>query len=109
MTSLLTTVCLCIAEMNDKDIQTVQKILEGRCLECEEILPDHDIECSMFPVNILTNKLSHVKEFVLKQQWKLNALVEATSNTDKRNKEIMKMIEERLKLVAEINGKDNNV
>ena len=76
------------------DIEIVQKILEGRCLECDRILPEHEASCSDYPVNILTKKMSSVKHFVSERQQRIKDIIESIDDINQRNEELRRFIEE---------------
>lgn len=76
------------------DIEIVQKILEGRCLECDRILPEHEATCSDYPVNILTNKMSSIKHFVSERQQRIKDIIESIDDINQRNEELRRFIEE---------------
>lgn len=82
-------------EMIDYD-EAVQRILEGRCLECNRRLPEHEHTCSDYPVNILTRKLTNVKSYVSSQQQRLKDIVKDIEDIHERNEEIMRYIQEQL-------------
>lgn len=42
--------------------ELVQKILEGRCIECDALLPDHDRHCPVHPHRSAMDKLVRVVE-----------------------------------------------
>lgn len=76
--------------------EMVQRILEGRCLECARQLPEHEATCSDYPVNILTRKLTSVKRYVSDQQQRLKDIIKDIEDINERNEEIMRFIQEQL-------------
>lgn len=95
--------------MTDDELDTVQKILEGRCLECSAVLPEHLVHCSLYEVNIVNRKLNNIKQYVIDQQKKLENLMQTVVQTQLENEELFSMIEERinkLKHIQETRNKD---
>lgn len=95
--------------MTEEELDTVQKILEGKCLECSAVLPEHSVQCSLYEVNIVNRKLSNIKQYITAQQQKLEKLIESCVQTQSENEQLFRMIEERihkLKHIQETRHKD---
>lgn len=88
--------------MTEDELDTVQKILEGRCLECSAVLPEHSVHCSLYEVNIVNRKLSNIKQYVIDQQKKLENLMQTVVQTQLENEELFSMIEGRIKKLKHI-------
>jgi septal ring factor EnvC (AmiA/AmiB activator) len=95
--------------VTEEELDTVQKILEGKCLECSAVLPEHSVHCSLYEVNIVNRKLKNIKQYITDQQTKLQKLVESVAKTQMENEQLFSMIEERinkLKHIQETRSKD---
>jgi hypothetical protein len=43
-------------------VDKAQLILEGRCVKCNELLPEHSIDCSQHPWRFVLYALSKLKQ-----------------------------------------------
>lgn len=77
--------------------EVVQRTLEGRCVECGLELPRHTAECSEYPVNILTKKLTSVKNYVSDRQQRIKDIIEQIDDIQQRNDEILQFLEEHIR------------
>jgi len=82
--------------MDEQD--KVQKILEGRCRECAEYLPEHAVRCSLHPLHALSVQLSSLSQSAKSVMEQSQQLVEQHAD----------QLEEIKNMIATIQHKDTN-
>lgn len=63
------------------DIDVVQRVLEGRCIQCSEVLPKHDLDCELHPARTVTEKLQRLNDELTKKLDNLKILIDENKIT----------------------------